>query len=233
MLSTGPKEDKMNNYQMNARIAGIFFLTAMAGSIIGGGILSTIITDPDYINNISSSTNQVWLGVILELVNVVSVLGIAAMFYPAFKKHNEGIAIAYFGNRVIEAIICTAATIPPLLMITLSSEYSIVEFNNVNEMGSIIIALRNYLVDFYVLFFFTISAALHYYLFLKSRLIPRWISIWGIISLVGIILANVFNLFSFGIGIGMVLALPIILNEIFLGVWLIVKGFNTSQIPNK
>jgi len=84
--------------------------------------------------------------------------------------------------------------------------------------------------------FFCLGAAMLYSLLYKSKLIPRFISVWGIVAVILLFAVNMFGLFqSDGINliIQMSLALPIILNEIFLGIWLIVKGFNQSKNLNK
>jgi hypothetical protein len=66
---------------------------------------------------------------------------------------------------------------------------------------------------------------LFYYLLYQSKLIPRFVSVWGFI---GVALMLALNFLEIDMSVGMVLALPIILNEIFLGIWLIVKGLNPS-----
>ena len=88
---------------------------------------------------------------------------------------------------------------------------------------------------FFYVFFFTIGALLFYSALYQSRLVPRWISIWGLISaallLVGTALEMV-EAFS-GIPAGLrqlVYAAPIAVNEMVLALWLIVKGFNQDAL---
>jgi uncharacterized membrane protein len=82
--------------------------------------------------------------------------------------------------------------------------------------------------------FFSLGALLFYTVLLQSRLVPRWLSIWGLIGAVLILAWNLSGTFGIEMSFGMILALPMILNEIFLGFWLIFKGFNasvTAQAP--
>ena len=58
---------------------------------------------------------------------------------------------------------------------------------------------------------------------------PRFISIWG---LIGTIFIFTLIFLEAGVIINLILVMPIILNEIFLGIWLIVKGFNPSSITS-
>jgi len=71
----------------------------------------------------------------------------------------------------------------------------------------------------------------------KSKLVLRFISVWGFIAaialLTGSVLANI-DMFT-GIselGLELILTLPIAVNEMVLAVWLIVKGFNPSVIAS-
>ena len=74
--------------------------------------------------------------------------------------------------------------------------------------------------------FFGLAALLFYYLLYRSKLVPRFISVWGFIAVVLVLAWNLVEIFGISVSFGMILALPMILNEIFLGIWLIVKGFD-------
>ena len=76
---------------------------------------------------------------------------------------------------------------------------------------------------------FPLGALMFYYVLYQSKLIPRWISVWGIIAAILLILVNLLEVMGI-IPALMILYLPIILNEVVLAIWLMVKGFNPSAI---
>jgi len=78
--------------------------------------------------------------------------------------------------------------------------------------------------------FFSLAALLFFYLLYQSKLVPRYISVWGLISVALVFTWNLLELFGIRISAGMIFLLSMILNEIFLAIWLIVKGFNSSAI---
>ena len=78
-------------------------------------------------------------------------------------------------------------------------------------------------------YIFAVAALLFYYLLYQSNLIPRWISVWGVIAAILLILVNLLEVMGI-VSASMILYLPIILNEVVLAIWLIVKGFNPSAI---
>ncbi len=218
----------MNSYRNNTVIAGVLFLTAMAASLLGGGIIESILVTPDLIAQISANSNTVYFGFFLEFINAISVIGIAVFLYPILKKQNESIALSYVGFRIIEAIFCTAAATIPLIIIKLSEEY--LKSGNSEQsfytyFSSFLILIRTNIMMYLIPVFFGLGAVLFYYLLYKSKFLPRFISVWGF---TGAILILILITFKAGLIINIIFVLPIIINEIFLGIWLIVKGFNKN-----
>lgn len=228
-------EEKMKANRKTAIIVGALFLIAMATSLIGGAVLiEPVLADADYLTNVSASENQVIIGVLLELINGTAVVLIAAMMFPIFKKYNEALALGYVAFRIIEAVVIVAAVVSPITLVALSQEYVTVGAPDVasfQTVGASLLAARALWAGLLLAIFFSLGALIFYYLLYISKLIPRWISIWGFIGAALILTWNFLNLF--GISAGMILALPIILNEIFLAIWLIVKGFNSSAIVSE
>jgi hypothetical protein len=66
------------------------------------------------------------------------------------------------------------------------------------------------------------------YAFYRATLIPRWIAVWGLVGYAAIFCGMVSDIM--GSGLGLVSSIPGGLWEVFVGVWLIVKGFNSSMI---
>ena len=99
--------------------------------------------------------------------------------------------------------------------------------------GELLVA--GYTIDHAVVpavFAFSIGALIYYYVFYQTKLVPRWLSVWGIIGVIlGIAngLLDVFGGVPFEM-VSMLLDMPIFINEMILAVWLIVKGFDSSEI---
>jgi hypothetical protein len=81
---------------------------------------------------------------------------------------------------------------------------------------------------------FCLGASMYYVVFYRTRLIPRWLAIWGLIALVMLLSAVLITLFDgepFAVSGNLILlALPIAVQEMVLAVWLIVKGFNPPAL---
>ncbi len=77
---------------------------------------------------------------------------------------------------------------------------------------------------------FSLGALMIYYVFYQSKLIPRWLSGWGLIGSVLYLVVPLLSMFGSELAI---LTLPLALQEMVLAVWLIVKGFNPSAIASE
>jgi hypothetical protein len=141
--------------------------------------------------------------------------------------------MGYVAFRVIEVAILVIAVISPLLLITLSQDYLAAGSTDAPyylTLGTLLISARAYLAGVLLTIFFSLGALLFYYFLYRSKLVPRLISVWGLIAAVLVLAWNLLEAFGISINAGLIFGLPIILNEITLGIWLIVKGFNPSAI---
>jgi len=216
----------MNSHRKIARIVGALFLIAMVTSLLGAGLIESVINTPNYLTDVSADTTQLMAGMFLELINALAVVGIGVMMFTILQQHNESIVLGYVGFRLMESVFLTVAAIIPLSLITLSQEYlnaDVADAAYFQTLGILLKAGRADVAGLLIPTFFSLGALLFYYLLYQSKLIPRFISVWG---LIGTVLILLLNLIEISFSLGMILALPIILNEIFLGIWLIVKGFN-------
>jgi len=214
-----------------AIIVGVLFLIALVAAIMGGSLIDTILGKADYLSEVAANESQLLIGALLELINGVAVIGIAALLFPTLKKQDEGLAMGYVALRLVEAIVIIAAFITPVALIALAQEYTAAGASDTSSLqaaGTSFLAVRERLVGQYTGIFFGLAAFLLYYLLYRSRLVPRLISVWGFIAVVLVVTWNLLKLFDIEINAGMVFGLPIILNEMFLALWLIVKGFNSS-----
>jgi hypothetical protein len=226
------KEAKMDTGRKTAVIVGALFLISYAGVFIGSGIYGPIIDAPDYLGSVYPNRSQVIIGVLIELLNDIAVVGIAVMLFPLLKKQSEGIALGYVAFRVVEAVTLIVGKISVLSLITISQEYISTGDSYFQASGALALAGHYWVNEVMLLVFFILGALLFYYLLYQSRLLPRFIPIWGFIALATLLAGNVIGMpeLTEGFHPVMLLLFPIMLNELFIGVWLIVKGFNPTSI---
>ena len=223
----------MNANRKTAIIVGVLFIFGFAGipsAVFTGPILGT----PDYLIKISANENQVIIGALFGLIMAVACANIAIWLYPVLKKHNEALALGSVGFRIIEAVLFFVAAIGLLSLLTLSHEYvkaGAPEASHFQTLGTLILAVRDQAGNLGFMAF-TLGALMYYYVLYRSRLIPRWLSGWGFLAAALSLSQALFVMFGeepFST-ISVLLNLPILVNEIVLAMWLIVKGFNHLRL---
>jgi hypothetical protein len=224
----------MNTNKKTAATVGALFLIAMVASLVGGGLVESVISVPEPFTAVSENETLLIIGLLLELVNAIAVIGIGVLMFAVLKQHNETLAAGYLSLRIVEAVFCSVIVISPLALIRLSQEYSKVGADAAyfQMAGTLSIAGRASVSGLLIPVFFSLGALLLYSSLYKSQLLPRFISVWGFVAAVLILTLNLLSAFGLeiGMGVSMIFALPIILNEIFMGIWLIAKGFNPSAV---
>ena len=215
---------------------GVLFITATATYMLGSGFLEPILKAPDYLINVSANENQVLIGMLLELVNHVAVVCIPFMIFPIFKKHNKALALGYVVFRIIESVTLIVGSIGLLSLLTLSQEFikaGAPDASYFLTLGTLLLAARDWTILLGVNIVFPLGALIFNYLLYKSKLIPRWLSGWGLIGAT-LLLARAARLLAiFGFNQFVLLTLPIWVQEMVFAVWLIVKGFNSSAIASE
>ncbi len=144
-------------------------------------------------------------GMILELISGFSVIGIAILMFPFLEPYGKKTSLWYLALKGVEGLLMVIAGVLFLIHTT-----SLLELRD-----------QIYLIHGYI---FAIPALLFYYLLYKSKLIPRWLSVWGGVASVILIIVNILELMEV-IPRLEILYLPIVLNEVVLAIWLMVKGF--------
>ncbi len=181
-----------------------------AAIIVGLLFIIALFTD---IVSVSISENEALLMIVmlLDFISGSAVVGIGVTMFPILKPHNKSLALGYAGARIVEG----ALLIVGIILVS------------AGVLGSTVG------IDFIYVYIFGIGALMFYYLLYQSKLIPRFISAWGLIAIIMLLVANSLGLLGSSSVMTIFFALPIILNELFLAIWLIVKGFNPSAIASE
>jgi hypothetical protein len=223
----------MDTSRRTATLVGSLFLVSNATFLFGAFFLvEPILSSPDYLTLVSASRAQVVLGALLEFSNGIAYLGIAILVFPLLNPRFRSLALGYVGFRIIEFVMQTLSDISPLALVSISEEFvrtGGVDAASYQAMGTLLISQRFWAFQM-VTISLVLGAWIFYSMLYRSKLIPRFLSIWGLVGATSVFL--IFLLDAFGIPQGPVgvLSLLMLSNELFLGVWLIVKGFDSAAV---
>ncbi len=229
--------DEMNTHRKTAIVVGALFLLGLAGAF--GAIVKPILDSPSYLVKIFENQNQVMVGALIQIVMAFACAGIAIGLYPILKKHNRSLALGAVGFRIIENVFQIVAALGLLSLLTLSQDFvkaDTLAASALQTTGALVLAVRYWASLVLSQVGFVVGALMYYYIFYRSRLIPRWLSGWGIVAIILHLTSVFFTMFHqidpFSGSPTLLLSIPIGLQELTLAVWLIVKGFNPSAIAS-
>lgn len=220
----------MNSNKTTARVVGVIYLAGFVVGIGGNILIQSILGAPNHLSTVSANSMKLAIGAILWLMAVVGDTAHGVLMFPILKQHSERMAIGYLAARIIDAIFIAVMVLFLLLQIPLGSEYVKAAAANVSHLQvlstvSVEASQYAYQIGMSTL---GLSGLILNYVFLRAKLVPRWVAVWGLVGYAAIL----FGMLSaiMGSGLGDVSSIPGGLWEVFIGVWLIVKGFNAPAI---
>jgi len=225
----------MNSTRKNAVITGVIFIIATVAVFVADA-LTPVLTGTDYLTRFSAHPNQVAAGALVYLVSFFASGSIAIAMYPVMKGSNAGLALGSVVFRALEAVFYIVGVVSLLSLLTLGQQFTTAgaaDRTSLQAIGNLLVSVRDH-AALVAVFAFCLGAFMYYYLFFQSRLIPRWLSGFGIVAIILMMAACVLALFSGNLITSYIpLAAPIAVQEMVLAVWLIVKGFNPSAIASR
>jgi len=219
--------------EMNTiKLLGVAFLFVFVASLLSESLLKSVIGAggiSDILVNISKKTTLLRISNLVALINSLGIVVLASLLYIIFNKQYPAIALIALGLWLVEAVMLAVSKLGANALISLSQEFvaaRVPETSHFQTLGNILY----YDVDRYGYLlhnlFFSLGGILWYYLFFTSRVIPALVSGWGLVTVSLLFITVLLTVYDRKFTPAMVVALPYLPYEIFLGAWLIVKGFN-------
>lgn len=204
-----------------ARIIGVLFIVGTAAGALSWLVMAPIVDAPGYLASIAAHQSQMATGALLVLTMGIALSLVPVLFYPVARRHSEVLATGYIVFRgALEGFIYIALTFGWLLLIALSTEpTATVAIADAVRVGLGVLSNQVTAIPF------GIGAVMFGALLYISKLVPRWLSVWGLIGAVLYMAAPLARIF--GLSLDYLMA-PLALQEMVLAVWLIAKGFSTS-----
>jgi hypothetical protein len=228
------KENPHGTNSKTAIIVGVLYIIGTVAGVLSRIVTWGVLDAPDYLSIVASNASQAKLTALLVLVMGLSLAMVPAMMFPILKRQNEALAVGYVIFRgALETFTYIASAICWLLLVVVARQYvdsGAVVTSQLGSLGILLVKAIDPTISAILSIVFSLGALMFYYLLYQTRLIPRWISGWGIIAGVLYLAAGLIAVFGANLEI---LTMPMFLQEMVMAVWLIVKGFNPSPIASE
>jgi hypothetical protein len=213
---------------------GILFVLATVSSSLGFALRDSILDAPDLLVQVAANAPRMLAGGLLVLIDCVTVAAIPVVLYPILKAHSKAWALGYLGFRTIESVVIVLGEVCLLTLLSLSRAYVAAgapDAAHWQTLGALFPAAYRYATHVIgILIVFGLTAVILNVLLIRARLVPRWISIWGLVGAAVLLATGLIELLgpSSLSAVATYLSLPFAVQEMVYAVWLIVKGFNPS-----
>jgi amino acid permease len=222
----------------NAAVAGVLFIIGTVSGVLMFPVLGNLLTAPDHLTAIATYEGRMIAATLLKFIMGVACAGIGLALYPILRTYNEGLAIGSVGFRVIEGMVDIVGALALVALLALSQEFVKAGAPGSSYFQTADVLIKtgtDWLTNWAMLVTWCIGALMYYSVFYRSRLVPRWLTVWGLVgitlTLIGAVLV-LFHLIPIFGTVQMGLNLPIAVQEMVLAVWLIAKGFNPRAVAS-
>jgi len=212
----------MHADRMEAALIGVLYIIGTIGMVLSAIVTNAVLSGSAYLAEVAVQPNQVAVGALVLLLAGFALALVPVVFWPVGKRYNETLAMGYVVFRgAIEGVIYIVGALCWLLLIALTKE------PDAGPLASFVRTTQTVIWDQLVAIPFVLGAVMFYVLLYRSRLVPHWLSTWGLVGAALYIVAPLGSMFELSLGF---LMAPLGLQEMVMAVWLIAKGFNPSAI---
>ncbi|MBK8417505.1 DUF4386 domain-containing protein [Candidatus Villigracilis saccharophilus] len=216
-------DTKVNTYRTTAKVVGALyimgFIVGIAGSVLGA---------PGQLDTVSARSMMIAIGALLWVIAAAGDAAHGVMMFPILKQNNERVALGYLSARLVEAAVIAVSALFILLQIPLGAEFlkaSASEIPYLQSLSTLFAQSQAYTYQIGMVALGMAGLSLCYG-FYRAKLVPQFFVIWGFIGYVSFLLGSMLEVLGFNLQL--LHTLPGGLWEMSIGVWLIVKGFNSA-----
>jgi hypothetical protein len=223
----------MNTVNKTSRVLGVAFLLQFITSFSSGAFLRQVWFVP---GNISETmlkiANNPWpmrTNILLDMLTALGVIFLGAMLFVTLRKQNEKMALVALGFYILEAALLAASRTEAFSLLRISQEF--VTAGNpayLQMMGNLAFESMDFVGSTLHMLAFCLGAILFYYLLYKSGVVPRALSLWGLITVFPMLIGTVSQIF--GYTLPFFLYAPYVPFELVIAVWILVKGIKDEQL---
>ena len=225
----------MKSDRATARVVGVLFIV---GTVAGGLALALsqpLVDASDYLTKLSLHEDRVATGALLTLIMGVALVGVSIVIYPVLRRHSERLALGYVVARTVESVFYVIDAVLLLTLLTVSRGFvdaGAPDASHFQALGDSVIGARDWAGALLDLTAFGLSALILNCALYGARLVPRWLSVWGLVGAVLYMAAGAMVMYGLEplSTTQVVLEAPLGLQEMALAIWLIVKGSNAPAV---
>ena len=219
-IAAATRKSAMSADRMAAVWIGVLYVIGTVAFVLSYIVTGGVLAGPAYLAQIAAQPNQLASGVMLVLLAGFALAMVPVVFWPVGRRHSETLAMGYVVFRgALETALYIIFALGWLLLIALSAR------PDAEPLASFVRTTQAVMSDQLQPIPFALGALMFSSLLYRSRLVPRWLSAWGLVGAAIYLVPPLGSMFGLSIG---VLMAPLAVQEMVMAVWLIARGFDPS-----
>jgi hypothetical protein len=224
----------MDPTRRTAAVTGwLFIITFVAGIPPALLLYTPILDDARYILG-AGVDSRIALGALLEMILIVANIGTAVVLFPILKRQHEGLALGYVTARLVECAFIAVGILSLLAIVTLRQDAAGADAGSLVAVGSSLVAIHDWTFRLGPGWVVGVGNGLILgYLMYRSGLVPRRLAMLGLIAgplIIASGTAVLFDVIEPASAWQVIATAPEFVWELWLGLYLILKGFRPSPI---
>jgi hypothetical protein len=210
---------------MYSRVIGALFLLGYLTYGIGFVLVTSVVSAPDFLTTISAHQTVLVIGAFLMLLNTAVDAAKGVLFFPILEKYGKRTALAYLATMIVEVTLLAVGVLALLMIVPLAQQAAGAGQASVgwaNALGSLLVQ-SNAMAYQVAEMTLGVGCVFLCALLFRTRLIPRWLSVSGLIGYPVLVVGTIAEIC--GTHIGTQLTIPGMFFELVVPFWLMIKGF--------
>lgn len=213
-----------------AFLVGVLFIIGTAAGVTSALVTGPVLGGPVDLARLAANAGPLITGALLVLTMGLALALVPVLLFPLFRKFHEPLALGYVVFRgALETATCLLWAVSWLMLISLGREYVAANAPDAaysQTLSTLILGAGTWNGHVGAMFF-SLGAVMLYALFYQSQLLPRWLAVWGLLRAVLYLAVPLSAMIGFELEL---LYGPLLVQELVMAVWLIVKGFNRAAL---
>jgi hypothetical protein len=221
----------MGSANMTSRTLGVAFLVQYVTSVSSGFLLQPALIVPgntkESMIKIADNPSLMKANMLVDVLTALGIIFLGAMLFLTLRDKSEKVALVAFGFYILEAMLLAASRLDAFSLLRISQQYAAAgQPVYLQTMAGIALESIDFAFALHMLAF-CLGAILFYYLLYTSRVVPPALSLWGLVTVVPLLIATLFGMFDYRVPDWVVL--PYVPFEFVIGVWILVKGIRSNS----
>lgn len=219
-----------NSFSVALGIA--LFLQAMTSLVSGTLFLGPFADKSDIVKillNTASNQAIAHFSVFLDIITALVIVWLGVLFFCLLQKVNPAWATTALALYIVEAGMLIVSKFFAYALIWVSGAYAANNDKSLEATGQILLQLKDFSYNMHIVPF-GVGAVLFYFLLFKCKAIPSWLSLWGLITVIPVLIGTLLK--TYGVEVPFIVMLPYAPFEFFAGGYILIKGFS-QKAPAK